>query len=349
MADELRQGTINTYGDKNVLQGMLSSPHIAYCIKKYGIIKDAIPKNIKSATYDMRIGGSVLTWYKGEKIEFELGEEEDKNKNIFTKVDLKPNSLTFVTTIEKFNLPKDIIARFNLKSKWVHEGLLLGTGPIVDPELKANLLIPLHNFSSQTVTLNHGDSLISVEFTKTLNPDDKPTFSSEEFHYVQNENSVFDFHGYRKRIAGKTVESSVLATLFKFEEMIDVYKKRLAILSWGGGIAGLTVMVTLVALIFTTWSLIKNASDTYNDASSLVKQYQSQNIDFKAFALKNVSDKNIEEINELKIKMSELTNRLNNSNPYLQQMELSKILQRIDELEREQKSFEHALKGNGDE
>ena len=86
----------------------------------------------------MRIGGKVLTWNKGEKVEYRLGDQDDLNKKLRSKVVLKPNSLTFVTTIEKFNLPKDIIARFNLKSKWVHQGLLLGTGPIVDPELNAN-------------------------------------------------------------------------------------------------------------------------------------------------------------------------------------------------------------------
>lgn len=150
---------INTHDDNNIPIGMLSSPHIQYCVTKYGIIETYDENCLGPAAYNMRIGGKVLTWDKGKKIAFILGKTEDRNQNILTELELKPNSLTFVTTIEKFNLPKDIIARFNLKSKWVHQGLLLGTGPIVDPELRANLLIPLHNFSSQPITCNRSSKI----------------------------------------------------------------------------------------------------------------------------------------------------------------------------------------------
>ena len=84
-------------------------------------------KCLGPASYHMRIGREVLTWREGKQIDFILGERENQNDNVRTKVRLLPNSLTFLTTIEEFQLPKDIIARFNLKSKWIHQGLLLGT------------------------------------------------------------------------------------------------------------------------------------------------------------------------------------------------------------------------------
>lgn len=135
MASNNQSNAQNTYCDANIHSGMLSSPLIAYCVDKFGIIKHYEEKCLGPTTYHMRIGHEVLTWDNGKKVEYTLGAEEDKNKNIITSVEFKPNSLTFVTTIEEFNLTKDIIARYNLKSKWVHQGLLLGTGPIVDPEL----------------------------------------------------------------------------------------------------------------------------------------------------------------------------------------------------------------------
>ncbi len=229
MADNNAAKAINTYDyDDGIPSGMLSSPHIAYCINRYKIIDNYDKSCLGPATYHMRIGGKVLTWEKGDKVEFTLEEQEDKNRNIRTQVELRPNSLTFITTIEKFNLPKDIIARFNLKSKWVHEGLLLGTGPIVDPELKANLLIPIHNFSNQDVTLHYNDKIISVEFTKTLNPSDElesPTV--EPFKYVINKSRIFDFDGYRKRIRHKKVPSSVASKFDDYDETIKDYDKRI--------------------------------------------------------------------------------------------------------------------------
>ena len=331
-ANDKNSISVNTHGDINVPSGMLTSPHIAYCINKYDMIKNHDMSCLRSATYDMRIGGSVLTWAKGEKIEFELGEINDINKNIYNKVELKPNSLTFVTTIEEFNLPKDIIARFNLKSKWVHEGLLLGTGPIVDPELKARLLIPLHNFSSQDITLNYGDEFISVEFTKTLNPDDKIKTELGDFSYIPNRNAVFDFHKYRKRIGGKKVESSVLSTLEAHESLITEYKKRLSIFSWGGAFAFAAMIVGLIALIFTTWSLLSSTFTTYNEAANIVKQYSEDNIDYRAFALKNTAENQQIQMNELKAELDRYKNMVKPSHQL--GMEVEQLRKRVAELEK---------------
>lgn len=185
--------------------------------------------------------------------------------------------LTFVTTLERFNLPKDIIARFNLKSKWVHEGLLLGTGPIVDPELKANLLIPLHNFSSQDVSLNYGDQIISVEFTKTLNPSDKlELLSGERSAYIKNKSRIFDFDKYRKRIGGKRVESSVSSKFDEYDKTIEGYRKWLTRFSWAGVITMLATLIGLIVLTYTTWDLISSARTQLDEASKIVNGNKNQ-------------------------------------------------------------------------
>ena len=207
--------------DRMVPNGMLASPHIQYLIDKYEIIGGYIEKHLEAASYNMRIGGPVLTWYGGDRLEFTLGETIDANKNICNSVDLKPNSLTFVTTIERFQLPRDIIARFNLKSKWVHHGLLLGTGPIVDPQLHGHLLIPVHNFSNQTVTMAYGDEFISVEFTKILDPDPNTLlFNNKRYYYKDNEHWNLDYDKYKDRIINRTVESSVQSQFLESEKVL---------------------------------------------------------------------------------------------------------------------------------
>ena len=292
MPDKSEDKAVNTYDDaSNIASGMLSSPHIAYYVDKYGIIENYVKECLGPATYHMRIGGNVLTWEKGKKIEFTLGKVENKNKNICNKLELRPNSLTFITTIEKFNLPKDIIARFNLKSKWVHEGLLLGTGPIVDPELKANLLIPLHNFSSQDVTLHYGDQIISVEFTKTLNPNDQfKSGSEEDLKYADNKSRIFDFEKYRKRIGGKRVESSVSSKFDEYDETIKGYKSRLRLFSWIGGITLFSAIIGLAIFYYTTWLVVDSAKAQVYEAYQIIKQHKEQNIDLNSFALKSTHD-----------------------------------------------------------
>jgi deoxycytidine triphosphate deaminase len=79
---------------------------------------------------------------------------------------LPKNSIAFVALETEFRLPHYIALRFNLRITHVHRGLLLGTGPLVDPGFVGRLLIPLHNLTSEDYTIFGGDGLIWVEFTK---------------------------------------------------------------------------------------------------------------------------------------------------------------------------------------
>jgi hypothetical protein len=64
-------------------------------------------------------------------------------------------------------LPHYIAVRFNLRITHVHRGLLLGTGPLVDPGFHGDLLVPLHNLTSDPYTIRGDEGLIWMEFTKT--------------------------------------------------------------------------------------------------------------------------------------------------------------------------------------
>lgn len=301
--------------------GMLSSPHIAYCVDRYQIIKNYDESCLGPASYHMRVGGNVLTWSRGTKIEFELGEKDDNSLNIRKSVDLSPNSLTFLTTVEEFRLTKDIIARFNLKSKWVHQGLLLGTGPIVDPQLHARLLIPVHNFSSQTVTMNYGEQFISVEFTKTLHPDSFLLLNiGKEAKYIENSNWQFDFHKYRERIANKRVESSVQSQFEESKEQIKGAESAINDFQTKAdekinkyttiniiGIASVTIAIFI--LILSTWNLIVSTHNKADAAFNLVKQYRENGVDFRSFALRSSYDDLQKEISDLKRNIEHISDK----------------------------------------
>ncbi|TRL36303.1 hypothetical protein FM996_05085 [Methylosinus sporium] len=77
------------------------------------------------------------------------------------------NSIIFVETDLEFRLPDYIAIRFNLQIRHVHRGLLLGTGPLVDPGYWGKLCIPLHNLTNQDYLIPLEEGLIWVEFTKT--------------------------------------------------------------------------------------------------------------------------------------------------------------------------------------
>jgi deoxycytidine triphosphate deaminase len=79
---------------------------------------------------------------------------------------LTPNSITFLHLGTTFRIPNYIAARFNLAIREIHRGILVGTGPLVDPGFVGRLFIPLHNLTSNEYSIEFGEPLVWVEFTK---------------------------------------------------------------------------------------------------------------------------------------------------------------------------------------
>ncbi|UPK27020.1 dCTP deaminase/dUTPase family protein [Bradyrhizobium sp. 195] len=116
----------------------------------------------KSASYEARPGGSVIRWTTdGRKVIEELKPGENR------KILLPKNSITFMQIESEIRLPEYIALRFNLRITHVHRGLLLGTGPLIDPQFEGNLLIPVHNLTDQDYEISQNEGLIWIEFTKT--------------------------------------------------------------------------------------------------------------------------------------------------------------------------------------
>ena len=63
----------------------------------------------------------------------------------------------------------------------MHRGLLVGTGPLVDPGFRGKLLIPLHNLTLDAYEIRGDEGLIWVEFTKTsFKPEDEVKEGTQE-------------------------------------------------------------------------------------------------------------------------------------------------------------------------
>ena len=139
---------------------LLSSAAIHDYVRLTGMLHPYYPTALKSASYEAHITGRFIWW----------DEHDRKHDNEIGRGDpcvLPANSITFVQAEPLFRLPDYIAVRFNLRITHVHRGLLLGTGPLVDPGFEGKLLIPLHNLTSSKYDLDTKEALIWIEFTKT--------------------------------------------------------------------------------------------------------------------------------------------------------------------------------------
>jgi deoxycytidine triphosphate deaminase len=141
---------------------LLSSEHIKAYAKQTSMIHPFCERRdrLKSASYEINPGGLFIYW---DDVGRKIGQKIEKGGTIT----LPENSISFVQLESELRLPHYIAVRFNLRITHVHRGLLLGTGPLVDPGFHGNILIPLHNLTSEKYVIRADEGLIWMEFTKT--------------------------------------------------------------------------------------------------------------------------------------------------------------------------------------
>ncbi|USU11438.1 hypothetical protein NF701_12930 [Sphingomonadaceae bacterium OTU29THOMA1] len=216
------------------------------------------PDLVKPASYEMRPGKSFFVYdQSGELIEREL-----TGSGVKRYIRLPANSITFVSTEETFRLPNYIAARFNLRIRHVHRGILLGTGPLIDPGYNQPILIPLHNLTDEEHFIALDEGLIWVEFTKTYpapkhdlytGPFGQPTF--------QPRKNRKGFRDYLFAAAnGKPIRSSITgvnAIARRAESRVEGFGR--SIRNFGlVGIAGL--VFTVASLLYPTLALVFDAN-----------------------------------------------------------------------------------------
>jgi deoxycytidine triphosphate deaminase len=143
-------------------KGMLLSDQIhRFCTQKPGLLigEGYNERNLRPAAYTLTIGD---VYYDHEGTRKELN---DKNLSF----EMPPNSIVFVSIAESLDLPFYIAARFNLRVEWVYKGILLGTGPQVEPGFRGQLSCPLYNLTDQRHRITRGDEFATIDFERTTN------------------------------------------------------------------------------------------------------------------------------------------------------------------------------------
>jgi deoxycytidine triphosphate deaminase len=124
---------------------------------------------LKPASCGIRLAGRVVYWQDGVdgdavKVSRELAPGEE--------LELRRNSIVFVTLEPMLRMPDYIAARFNLTIRDIYRGLLVGTGPLVDPSFVGRISIPLHNLTYNNYTIKQGEPIAWMEFTK-ISPNER--------------------------------------------------------------------------------------------------------------------------------------------------------------------------------
>ena len=233
-------------------------------------------KRLKTASYEMRLLGELHDWSTKKD---ETLKPRCRKICCGNTVRLHRNSITYLWMKEKLLLPEYIAARFNLHIRHVHKGILLGTGPLVDPGFFGNLLIPLHNLTNNDYDLVGGEGIIWVEFTKLSehefwksqggkNPPDLKSFPPGK--YIKDargylEKSKIDKVGVQSAFKGALDDAKKNARDARNEANRFKRTGYIAIV-----IGGLAIAATIVGIWLTGHNLISHATKLVQDSQNQI-------------------------------------------------------------------------------
>jgi deoxycytidine triphosphate deaminase len=140
------------------LQGMLNAETIVRYHEEIGeMIRPFRAELLKPASYELTLGPRCLV--------------EGKEKILTERMPhlvIPQNSIVFVSMRQVLCLPHYIVGRFDLAIDFIYRGLLLGTGPQVDPGFQGALGCPLHNISNEDIQMRLDEPFAKIDFVKTV-------------------------------------------------------------------------------------------------------------------------------------------------------------------------------------
>lgn len=207
------------------------------------------------------------------------------------------NSLVYIKIKEKLKIPYYIIGRHNLKVSYVYKGLLLGTGPQVDPGFNEHLIIPLHNLTNSPVEILHDKSFVSIDFIRTskIHFNSKPPTTEDEFRSLYptkkqislSKNNRISLYDYLKDSRPQSsmgelrrdVEQKQLSIEEDLKSTVKTVKNKITF----GGITSVALFVSFLAIVASFYchldskitplpevsEQLKHLKESFNDKGNL--------------------------------------------------------------------------------
>lgn len=245
-----------------IAPALLNSADIIDYVSATGMINPFYPLELKPASYGVALEGKCVYWNgSGEKI-----------VKLISKGDafiLEKDSIAFLTLEPYIRLPDYIAARFDLTITNVYRGLLVGTGPLVDPGYKGKLSIPLHNLTVNDYVLRGGEILVYLEFTKLSHnirwqsQSDRPIRNGVYVPFPDRKNQRTDIEDYLykadlHRPIRSTIPESIHTVSVRADEAAKQVKSLSSRLTIGGIVAAVTLIIALLTVFIQVSSIIQD-------------------------------------------------------------------------------------------
>lgn len=124
---------------------------------------------LEPASYDMRLGEQAF------KSRPERGLINIKDLGMIT---IEPGEFTILTTHERIELPKNIAGHIGLRSHYARKGIVLLSGPQIDPGFRGLLTVAAYNIGPRDVVIPFLEKFCTTEYY-ALNTDALKPYKGE--------------------------------------------------------------------------------------------------------------------------------------------------------------------------
>ena len=237
---------------------LLNSVDISKYAMTTGMLEPFVPEKILGITYTCCFSGRYLRYNKDNQVETKIIAHDEE-------LEIQSNSITYLEIDTYFRVPHYMALRFNLKVHNAYKGLLLGTGPIIDPGYKGKIYIPLHNLTNNTYLIKRGADLISVEFTKIDRDNLWQLSLDSELSLMVNQLDFTSLSQYKPEIPeNRPIEHYICQALQGSEGFYKKDKEKIIVLS---AMAGLEKKVDVS---------IKTAAEKMRMVDKKIENYQKR-------------------------------------------------------------------------
>ena len=158
----LNRDEISTLGSQlNMIEPMTYSKLVSEKGISYGL---------DSCSYDISIRETSLSRFEGNALD--ITDERTSGRFVVRSMDPKtdsieifPKEMYLATSVEKFNIPDDVIGLAFLKATWTRTGLMMSPA-LLHPGWSGHLVLALINPTSHGIVLYGKEGLASVMFSK---------------------------------------------------------------------------------------------------------------------------------------------------------------------------------------
>lgn len=197
------------------------------------------------------------------------------------KLSLKRNSIVFVTLEPKLRMPDYIAARFNLTIRDIYRGVLVGTGPLVDPGFTGKLSLPLHNLTFNDYELIGGEPIVWMEFTKLSTnkrwangPENERI--GEYVSFPDRKRNRETVHDYVRYASANPITSSIPPLVEEARDAAaSAEQAAQRQLRWSI-FAAVAVVVGVAAVAIAAFTLVDGVDSRQHDLAHNVEQLQSE-------------------------------------------------------------------------